>query len=506
MNRTTMIAVGVFVLLVIGVVVTRDEAPERGIERVSFTSIEEDQVTALKVSGPNEVTLTKSDDRWQVEGLGKDADASMVSRALEQVRKVNSSDLVTESPERFEELGVADENGVKVVVEAAGKELAAFVVGNGASGGSYLRVDDKVFAAEGIYKGTFDREADAWLDRRLFRGRRIDDVDKLSVSLSGQNGFSLVKKDGQWQLGDEVEVPEFFRFDKNAARNVASTLVNLRAREIVLDGVVAETGLGDGADAVTLTFAENERGEAGQVTLRLGAEVPKEEEDKGPAQIYAMVDARADEVVTLLESQAQTVRRGLDALRDMKVMEFDPAQAVKVSVRGEHRVELEKKDGAWTLVSHSEKKDDDFEFDPGSVMRRLRAVQNARATQVLPEMSAAAAGLTRPSAQVAVTLEDGSTVALRFGSSFKDENEREHVYLAGNADDLVYAATPFVRDNTTKGLEGFEKPATPPGGAMSGLDPAALQNLPPEVRKSLQQQMAQQAQQQEMLKKLQQQQ
>ncbi|MEL6547082.1 MAG: hypothetical protein AAFQ82_20820, partial [Myxococcota bacterium] len=61
-------------------------------------------------------------------------------------------------------------------------------------------------------------------------------------------------------------------------------------------------------------------------------------------------------------------------------------------------------------------------------------------------------------------------------------------------------------NNTTGGLDGFKKSAAPAGGALSGLDPAALQNLPPDVRRSLQQQMAQQAQQQQMMKQLQQQQ
>ncbi len=505
MNRTTLVAVGVFVLLLVGVFATQRDTPERGIERVSFSSLEKDRVDVLEIRGPNEVTLTKNDGQWRVDGVGKDADASMVERALDQLMKVETSDLVTKSEKRFEDLGVSEEKGVKVVAKDGGKELASFILGNGASGGSYLRVDDRVFAAEGIYKGTYDREADSWLDRRVFRGRRIDDVEKLTVALQGQPPFDLVKKDGVWALGDGVQVPEGFRFDKNAARNVASTLVNLRARDIVLDGVVADTGLGEGADAFALTFAKGESNDAGTVTLRLGAAVPQGEEEKDPGQVYAMVDARADEVITLLDSQAQNLRRGLDALRDLKVMDFDPAKATKLSIRGEHRVDLEKKDGAWTLGAHSEKEPDDYEFDPASVMRRLRAVQNARATGVVTDMTLASAGLSRPSAEVVVTLEDGSTARLAFGTQFKDENERDHVYLTGNGDGLVYKTTTWVRDNTTKGLDSFKKQAAPAGGAMSGLDPAALQNLPPEVRKSLQQQMAQQAQQQKMLEQLKQQ-
>lgn len=511
MNRNTGIAVAVFAVLVVVALATRNGPPERGIERVNFSKLDPDAIDTLEITGENPVTLAKSDGQWKVSGFDKDADSSMVERALEQLTKVNSSDLVTDSSERFEEYEVNDEKGVSVVAKAGGKSVAEFVLGKAANSGAYVLVEgDKVFAAKGIYKNTYDREATKWLDRRLFRGRKIDDLEKVEVSLGDSPGFTVVKKDGVWGLEDGFALPDGFRFDKNAARNIASTLVNLRAREVLTQAPAADPGIASAKDRFALTFAEGENGPAGTVVLTLGGSVPlpvAEGEDKKPENVYAAVDARADEVVTILVSQAKNLRRGLDRLRDMKFMNFDVSKATALTIKDrEKSLDFAKKDGAWTLVKHSEKTPEGFEFDPNTVDRWVRAIANARATSVAAAVTSAEAGLGRGGA-VTITLEDGSKVTLNVGESFKDADDREQVYFGGNADKLVYVGTTWMKNNLTGGLEKFKKTEAPaPGGALSNLDPKALQNLPPDVRKSLEQQIAQQQAQQRMIQQMQQQQ
>lgn len=511
MNKNTGIAVAVFALLVVLALATRNGPPERGIERVNFSKIDTDAIDTLEIAGENPVTLVKQDGQWKVDGLAKDADSSMVERALEQLTQVNSSDMITDSSERFAEYEVDDEKGLGVVAKASGKTVAEFVVGKAANGGSHVLIEGgKVFAAKGIYKNTYSREANQWLDRRLFRGRKIDGLEKLEVSLAEGQGYTLVKKDGVWSVPDGAALPEGFRFDKNAARSIASTLVNLRARDVLTAAPAGDTGLAGAKDRYVLTFAATDDAPAGTFTLTLGGDVPvpvADGEDKAPENVYAAVDARADEVVTVLVSQAKNLRRGLDRLREMKFMDFDPAKATALSIKdAEKSLDFAKKDGAWTLVKHSEKKPEDFEFDPAMVERRVRAVSNARAASVVTDMTAASAGIGG-GGTVSVTLEDGTSVALKLGQTFKDADDREQVYVAGNADDLVYAGTTWMKNNLTGGLEKFKKTQSPPpGGALSNLDPKALENLPPDVRKSLEQQIAQQQAQQRMIQQMQQQQ
>jgi len=54
-----------------------------------------------------------------------------------------------------------------------------------------------------------------------------------------------------WQLEDPAMVPEGFRFDTGAARTLVSSLVNARAKEIVLEAVGADkSGLDAGCDVL----------------------------------------------------------------------------------------------------------------------------------------------------------------------------------------------------------------------------------------------------------------
>lgn len=506
MNRKTWIAVGLFAALVVVTLVKQSAPPERGIERLSFSSLDTGAVDVLEISGQKPAVLKKSKGQWTVEGLGKDADSSLVDRAIKQLAEVNSSDLVTESSERFDEYEVNDEKGVHVVAKAGGKTVADLVLGSSAGGGTNILSDGKVFVVSGIYTSTFSKEADQWLDKRLFRGRKLDDLEKIELTLTDASGFSIAKKDGVWSLPEGFVTPEGFRFDKNAARNFASTLVNLRAREVLVDAPAVDPGLATSKDTFALTFSGGEGGKPATIRVTLGLEVPvpvSEGEEKKPDQVYIAVDTRPDEVVTLSTSQVKNLRRGLERVRDMRVMNLDATKVSALRIQeGNKKLEFEKKDGVWTLTKHSEKKPDGFELDPGAVDRRVRAVANARAARLADGVSARQAEMGR--AVLGLTLEDGTSVELRLGKVFKNDSGREEVYVMGNADPLIYVGSSWLNSNLTGGLDKFKKLSQPPGGnALSNIDPKALQNLPPDVRKSLEQQIAQQQAQQRMLQQLQ---
>lgn len=502
MSKSTVIALGVLAILIVATVAVTNQTEERGITRVDFSAIAKDTVDTLVISGSNSVDMKKKDGVWVVADTGKDVDSTMIERALDTVNKIVSSDLVTRNTERFEELGVDDAKGTKVSARVNSQTVAEFSVGSSANGATHVLVDGGVYAVKGVSKSAFDRAANAWLDRRIFRGRPAADAEKVSVKLQNGGSFELVQKDNVWALADPTVAGDGFRFDPNSARSFVTSIVNLRAKDVLVDEPQSDPGTGTG-DVFTIVFKKTEEAPAATVALSLGNDVPAEG-DGQPDAVYAAVDARSAETVTVSKAQADNLRRGVERLRDLRVMDFDPAKITAVAISaGRDKVSLAKADGTWQLAKHSEKKPEGFEFDPSSAERRLRAIANTRATEIA-EVSELESGLRRPSATVELTDESGATFVLRFGKEIEDDGKKA-VFVAGNADGRVYRATPWTRDNVAGTLESFKKAAPSPAGmgGLGNLDPKTLQNLPPEIRQQLMRQMQQQQQQQQMMQELQ---
>ncbi|MEE8410048.1 MAG: DUF4340 domain-containing protein, partial [Myxococcota bacterium] len=201
MKKSTLVAVGVFVALAVGVVLSITRKAERGVSRVTFKEVDHQSITRVAITGKNPVTLEKDGDAWKVEKNGKAADPNMVKRLVEAIPTIDTTDLVTRSSERFAELEVDEEKGARVRAFAGAVELADFWVGKSAKGGSYLRVGDAVYVAPRIYASTFSRQVSQWLQRKLFEDK-LADVIRVEVRLAGKPAYTLVKKDNTWDLED----------------------------------------------------------------------------------------------------------------------------------------------------------------------------------------------------------------------------------------------------------------------------------------------------------------
>lgn len=503
MNKSTLIALVVFAALAGAVVWSMGRAPERGISRISFAELDAGKIDRLEIAGPNPVKLKKDGDLWRLED-GKEADEAAVKRAAEAVAKVASSDLVTRSAERFAELEVDEAKGTRVQAFAGSQQLADFVVGKAATGGAHVRVGDEVYAVKQVFQNIYSKPAATWLERRFFK-QGVADAARLEVRLAGQTPYAMAKKDGKWGLEDASLMPQGFAFDANAAASLAGAVAGLRAKDIIDPKPGAEvTKLEADFDAFIIAFAGKEGEPDTTAKLRLGA---AREDDKS---VFAMVEGR-DTLYVIPEGTAKSLRKSLLDLRDLAMMSLETGKAKRLTISsGKDRTVFEKKDGAWTLVSSTDKKPEGFELDPQAVERRVSAVASARAARVADGAGTANTGLAKPSAQVTVELEGGKPATLVFGNTTKNA-DTEMVYARGNAAEHVYFVTPWLKSNLTGGLASFRKQAGPPGGmgGMGGLgglgniDPNALQNLPPEVRASLMQQLQQKQREQELIKQIQ---
>lgn len=485
MNKSTLIAVLVFTALTAAAVATLRQKPERGITRISFASVDPPKVDRVVITGPNPIELKKDGDAWTVDG--KRADAAAVKTLLDTVKLVESAEVVSRNRDRFAELGVDDEKGNRVQTFSADKHNADFVIGSGASGGSNVRVNDTVYLVKRVNKGAFARERSLWLDRKLFADA-VTDATKVEVRVAGQVPYILVKDGEDWKLEDTSVLPTGFRFDRNTARNLVSSLVSAQAKD-VLDQNPGEaaTGLGDGADALVFNLSSGE-----PRTLRIGSK-------KDDGSVYALASTRPN-LVTVPEHLAKSLRKPITELRDLTLMAFDAATAKRVEiVKEKDRVVFEKDGAAWKIAESTPGAAPDFTFDPQAVARRLAAVASLRAIADADTDAPAKTALDKPSRRVSVTLADDRVVTLAFGNDTKWDNT-DAVYARGNADDRTYLIRPFARDNLLGGLDTFAKREdTSP---LGNIDPHALSNLPPEIRESLMKQLAEKKQKDELLKTL----
>ena len=484
MNKSTLIALLIFTLLALVTFSTLREKPERGVRRWSLEHVDAAAVDRLLLgSGEEEIELKKQGDEWQLDGLR--ADGTTIDRVVATLAVLRSSDLASRSAGRFAELEVDDEKGKRVRLYSGADELADLVIGAPSpSGGSYVRDGEEVYSVAGVNRASYGRERDGWVEKRAFFDD-FEDVIKVRVSVQGGTPYALVKKDERWELEDASLMPSDQRFDADQAKQLVRSLVSVRASEVFAEEPEA-SGFGDGVDKLEYHV----EGDDAPRVLVLGA--------TKDAAVYARSSQR-DHVLALREFSAKNLRKTLAGLRDFNFVDLDMAHAKRLEiVDGASRLVLGKGQGGWKIDESSEAVGDDFELDLGAPGRRVATIGRLKGVAE----SSGAIDVAEVSQSVRVTLEDDTVVAVGFGAESKWQ-ERDVVEAKGNVDDKTYLVDKSARDRVLAGLDSFKKREAPaPGaGGLGGLDPAALQNLPPEVRNSLLKKMAEERQREEMMKR-----
>ena len=484
MNKSTLIALLVFVGLIIAAVSTMQDKPERGVTRLSMEHIDVAAIDRFLIGADDGISIEKKDGRWRL--AGKLADQTAVDRVIEAVAKIRSSDLASRNTERYADLEVDDEKGTRVRLYSVGATVADMVLGSSARGGSHVRVGEEVYSVAGIYRASFARDRAGWIERRFFFDE-VGDVERVVVTVGGAPTYTLIAREGKWDLEDASLLPEGHRFDSEAATRLVQALLAARAEE-VLDGEPEETtGLEEGADRLVYRV----RGDDRERALLLGA-------GEG-ASVFAR-STELEHLLTLRSPVADGLRKKLSNLRDFGLVRLDPQAVTRLSiVNGDEQLELEKRDGAWAIAESTATVGDDFVLDPAAVMRRVTEFGRVRAiAESDPTSPMDVAGAAQ---KVTATLSDESEVVLAFGPEASWQ-ESTVAAAVGNVDAKTYLVETSVRDQLLRGIDSFERvePAAPASG-LSGLDPQALQNLPPEIRDSLLKQMAEEQQRQEMMKR-----
>jgi uncharacterized protein DUF4340 len=490
MKRATIIVVGVFVLLLVVFLATREREVSVGVRRLELPQIEKDKVIAVEVSGAKSASLKKEGAGWTVADPAKPeqkhpADETQVNSALDALKELKAQDLISDKAERQAEYETDETKGLRVKIVSQAAPPLDLVVGKSAKGGGvYLRKasEKATYVAQGRFQWLVRKDVNGWRKRAILN-LKPEEISELSVHPAGGEPYVIEAKTegGGWILKEGTKLPPGFRFDSSAAQGSVQQFASIRAQDF-LDAPPSDESLGLSGEHTVL---EARLKDGKKLVLHLG----KEYEGKD-VQTKGAVAARMEgdpQVYLVPKYSATNLSRKASDLRDLTLLSFDPQKATKVVIHSPGKRTVVVKEGdSWRIVE-PKKLPAGFEFDPGQVQSQLQMLKALRASHVVESpASPAQTGLARPTTTVDIAVEGGTTQSLRFGKELKSDKGKE-AYVKGSADNLTYAIYDAARTRFETGIELFKKPPPPPPSAGGGM--RGLENLPPDVRQKIEAQL-----------------
>jgi hypothetical protein len=525
MNGKTglILVIVIFALLLFAVVTMRGKHDKAvGVKELKTQKIDKDKVTRFEValpageagadgapaSPPKKVVVEKEGEAWKVYDAAVadrkfGVDEVQIKSALDAAAEFATGDLIANKKEKLADYEIDDDKGMAVKV-FTGKDVALdLVFGRAAKGGgSTVRQagSDEVYVAKGRLSSVLKRDPTAWRKKGIV-DFKAEDVTQVKTTLADGSSWTVASegapppaKEGEpapkaeWKLVEPATLPAAFRLDKNAVSRPAAQIASLRAQDFA-DGVSdADAGVDKPSAVVEATTKDGKK-----TVIRLG----KEDEKK---RTFAKVDG--DPQMYLLASfSAKQLGKKLDELRDLALIDAAIDDVEKVTIKGSGGTFVVKKDGAdWKLV---EPKTPPAEFDATTIASTVASLLRTRATRTALDVDGKTAGVDKASPFVEVQLAGGKKQTLRFGNALpiepvegkppeKDAKPREY-YVKGGLDDNTYVIAAFTRNRYDKPADLFKKPPEQPPmskgpGGSSGMIPG-MENLPPEVRKKLEEQI-----------------
>jgi uncharacterized protein DUF4340 len=475
MKNRTMLALALLVLVGGATVwkVTRKDPHVRSEgDKKSPLSIKKEDVDELEIAeaGKPAVQLKKEGGEWKlVQPVADRADGKAVDQAIAGLSELKLRDVIAESPESYEKVGLKDSDTTKVTPKHAGKPIVTLLVGKT----SNVRIDGdpRVWSTANLQRYNLVKEAKLWRDRQIM-DIPADKMDRLEVAYpaativakresppapppdpkadpkkpappppSGPDKWTVIS--GADKIGGAV--------DENAALELASTISHLTADDFAPDGTTAAAaGLEPPVAQVTVTPKEG-----AARTLLLGK---VEGEDayvklKDGARIWKIHKWEAERIPS---SPAQW--------RDKVVLKLDAKDVSKIEiVKGDKdKTILERVDDkTFKASAPAELKD---QLDQNKLQGLLRTVETLRVAKVLEGADLKALGLDKPRGVTTLTKKDGTQVRIALGT---DKDNMTPMQLSTQKD--VYQVPTYMSNQIVKGSADLKKSggATQPhGGGM----------------------------------------
>lgn len=347
MKKGTLIAVGIFAILLVLVLATRQREVRVGVKKLELVSPSKEKVVEIEVSGPKAALLKKENGSWFVSDPKKPgqkfpADEQQVMSALDAIQAFRAPDFLTEKAEKLAEFELDDAKGLRVKVTADQAPPFEVILGKAAkSGGAYVREagSNAVFTTQGNLGWAVRKDANNWRSRKLV-SVKLEEIAQLTVKRQSGETLALeAGKDGKpWALKEGTPTPAGYRFDSEAAANIGRALTNLMAQEFLDSETTTDEALGFAGphDVVEATLGDGKNigihfGKRGDAADSAGAGQLKGQLDS--------VDTDKDKKLSLeeLKAAAADASKPEDFRKAAKRLVEDPAVFARFDV------------GAWAL-------------------------------------------------------------------------------------------------------------------------------------------------------------
>jgi hypothetical protein len=488
MSRGTRISSGIFLLLLVVFLLTRDDRVSVGVRRLELPEIGAEDVAGIELSGAFQLRLLKDADTWTVrDPLSPErnfpVDASAIERALGAIAEFEAGAFVSGRPEKHAELELDEELGTTVTISREGGSALTLVLGRVAkNGGTFVRLrdSDDVFVASGALASSLKRELNDWR-RRALLSAEPEEIAKLTIGVpGGESELEIVSQPGPdgeaggWALAPETQLPEGFVVDGAALAARVRAFASLRALDFVdVDPGDSVTGLGEGATRVSARTTGGE-----EIAVRFG-----QPDDSG------RVHARRDpdpQIYLVPASVANQFGETLDSLRDLSLFRFDANAVRQFSIRhpsGSVTMERPEEAPIWRLEEPASPPAD-YEFSSDAVISQLQSLTRTRATRFLGRTDEVGAALSRI-VELEFRLADGNSVRVELGAADGGDDR------ARPGDGFSYTLSGGLRSRFETPLDLFRKVEALPGagglGNMGGAQ--GLENLPPDLRRRIEEAM-----------------
>lgn len=268
-------------------------------------------------------------------------------------------------------------------------------------------------------RGAEERKDAEELGKRLFPDVEAEQIAWISLSTTDGVTVRVERRDEGWEIVSPISFPG----DEFAVDAMASALSQLASEAVYDEPQPPEVyGLGEGARQIAFGVGEAEH------RLRVGDKTPM------GGNSYAATEG-SDDVYTVRTYRVSALEKGLDDLRDKRVLPFDTDAVQKIAVTWpEGQVAVERDGDAWRVTDPVEARADET-----TVNRVLSGISFLRATGFEDEPpDDAETGLDVPDLEVSLSLapaeEGGEPVTLSFAMGRDRDGER----LVRTASETLY--------------------------------------------------------------------
>jgi hypothetical protein len=468
MNRKTLIALGVFVVLG-ALAFFALHQPEKG-ERAAdhphpVAKLDPAQITTLEVTRGGATTVIKNDaGKYRVTApVAYAADEASAKAAFEGLGKMDVSDLVTEQKTKQTEFDVDDKSGIRVVAKHGDQVLADLVVGKSVGAGTMVRPSgqDDTWRASGITHYLFDRGPSDWRDKSIVTFPAAD-AARLEVTAKDGAKIALQKTAGKEPSGkepdkgpkdDKWEVTQssvkIDKLDTSVPTGIASALTSWKANDFA-DGVsLADAGLASPELTVTLGSKAGAKDDK-SVTVLIGGK-------KGEDQVYVK-KADAPQVFLVKKYNLERINKRPMEFRDKTLCDLTGAELTQIAVSaGDKSYTLSKSGADWKATKPAK-----LEVDSAKVNPIVAAFKDWKGNGFAEDQSLKDNGLAKPKAVISAKAGGKSSAPacqVRVGDETKD---KVNYYVASAKSADVYTAPKWAVDRILVKPDDLKVPAKAP--------------------------------------------